>query len=141
MSQTNARRRLGEILRAAHAAARHVDDIRASAYHVLPPGVSCKADWAGWADPLYEPTPRQQAMLDVLQDLLDGGATCPVRLAVAAGRRLKCSRADILRSRVNIGEDGESAHFFDDVMHALYLLDAQETEGVFYGLMDRLVQR
>jgi len=134
------RRPLEQLLRAAQADARRVDAIRAAAYHVLPPGVSCKADWAGWADPFYAATRRQQALLDVLQDLLDGGETDPPALAVAAATRLQCPEADIVRSRDNVGADGESGYFFDDVLHALFLLDAQETEQVFFGLMDRLVQ-
>jgi hypothetical protein len=140
MSQATPRHYLGELLRAAQDEARRVDATRAAAYHVLPPGTSCKADWAGWADPFYEATPRQQALLDVLQDLLDGGLAQLPALAVNAALRLRVPEADVVRSRDNVGADGESGYFYDDVLHALFLLDAQETEQVFYGLMDRLVQ-
>ena len=106
MSQAKPRQYLGALC-AALAAAKAANASRAAAYHVLPQGISCKADWAGWSDPWYNATPRQQALLDVLQDLLDGG---------------------------------ETGYFFDDVLHALYALDAQDTEQVFYGLIDRLMQ-
>jgi len=129
-----------DALRAALAAARTANEARAAAYHVLPDGVSCKMDWAGWGDPFYNATARQQALLDVLQDLLDGGETEVPMIALKTALRLKIPESEILRSRDNVGADGESGYFFDDVLHALYLLDAQETEQVFYGLIDRLVQ-
>ena len=80
------------------------------------------------------------ALLDVLQDLLDGGETEVPMIALKTALRLEIPESEILRSRDNVGADGESGYFFDDVLHALYLLDAQETEQVFYGLIDRLVQ-
>jgi len=129
-----------DALRAALAAAKAANDARAAAYHVLPDGVSCKMDWAGWGDPFYNATARQQALLDVLQDLLDGGETELPMIALKTALRLQIPESEILRSRDNVGADGESGYFFDDVMHALYLLDAQDTEQVFYGLIDRLVQ-
>ena len=129
-----------DALRAALAAARTANEARAAAYHVLPDGVSCKMDWAGWGDPFYNATARQQALLDVLQDLLDGGETEVPMIALKTALRLQIPESEILRSRDNVGADGESGYFFDDVMHALYLLDAQETEQVFHGLIDRLVQ-
>ena len=83
---------------------------------------------------------RQQALLDVLQDLLDGGETHVPTIALKTALRLEIPEPEILRSRDNVCADGESGYFFDDVMHALYLLDAQDTEQVFYGLIDRLMQ-
>ena len=139
MSQARPLQYLGA-LRTALAAAKAENASRAAAYHVLPQGISCKTDWAGWSDPWYNATPRQQALLDVLQDLLDGGETEVPTLALKAALRLAISEADILRSRDNLGADGETGYFFDDVLHALYALDAQETEQVFYGLIDRLMQ-
>ena len=139
MSQAQPRPYL-DSLRAAQAAAQVIHGARAAAYHVLPKGISCKADWMGWGDPWYNATPRQQALLDVLQDLLDGGETELPLLALKAALRLECREADILRSRDNVGEDGETGYFFDDVLHALYALDAQDTEQLFYGLIDRLMQ-
>ena len=139
MSQAKPRQYLGA-LRAAQAAARAANTSRAAAYHVLPRGISCKMDWAGWGDPWYNATPRQQALLDVLQDLLDGGETEVPVIALKTALRLEIAEADILRSRDNVGEDGETGYFFDDVLHALYALDAQDTEQVFYGLIDRLMQ-
>jgi hypothetical protein len=139
MSQARPRQYLGA-LRTALAAAKSANASRAAAYHVLPHGISCKADWAGWGDPWYNATPRQQALLDVLQDLLDGGETEVPTLALKAALRLAVSETDILSSRDNLGADGETGYFFDDVLHALYALDAQETEQVFYGLIDRLMQ-
>lgn len=127
-------------LRAALAAAKAENASRAAAYHVLPDGISCKMDWAGWGDPFYNATPRQQALLDVLQDLLDGGETEVPMIALKTALRLEIPESEILRSRDNLDADGESGYFLDDVMHALYLLDAQETEQVFYGLIDRLMQ-
>lgn len=129
-----------DALRAAVAAAKAANEARAAAYHVLPDGISCKMDWAGWGDPFYNATARQQALLDVLQDLLDGGEAEVPMIALKTALRLQIPESEILRSRDNVGADGESGYFFDDVMHALYLLDAQETEQVFYGLIDRLVQ-
>ena len=129
-----------DALRAAVAAARKANEARAAAYHVLPDGISCKMDWAGWGDPFYNATARQQALLDVLQDLMDGGETEVPVIALKTALRLQIPESEILRSRDNVGADGESGYFFDDVLHALYLLDAQETEQVFYGLIDRLVQ-
>jgi len=61
-------------------------------------------------------------------------------IALKTALRLEIPESEILRSRDNVGADGESGYFFDDVLHALYLLDAQETEQAFYGLIDRLVQ-
>ncbi len=139
MSQAKPRQYLGA-LRAALAAAKAANAARAAAYHVLPQGISCKADWAGWSDPWYNATPRQQALLDVLQDLLDGGETEMPVIALKTALRLEVAEADILRSRDNVDAAGESGYFFDDVLHALYALDAQETEQVFYGLIDRLMQ-
>lgn len=139
MSQARPRQYLGP-LRAALAAAKAENAVRAAAYHVLADGISCKADWAGWSDPFYNATARQQALLDVLQDLLDGGETEVPMIALKTALRLQVPESEILRSRDNVGADGESGYFFDDVMHALYLLDAQETEQVFYGLIDRLMQ-
>ena len=139
MSQARPRQYLGA-LRNALAAAKAANAARAAAYHVLPQGISCKADWAGWGDPWYNATPRQQALLDVLQDLLDGGETEVPRIALKAALRLAVAEADILRSRDNVDADGETGYFFDDVLHALYALDAQDTEQVFYGLIDRLMQ-
>jgi len=139
MSQAKPRQYLGA-LRAALAAAKAANDIRAAAYHVLPDGISCKMDWAGWADPWYHATPRQQALLDVLQDLIDGGETEVPMIALKTALRLDVPETEILRSRDNVDADGESGYFFDDVMHALYALDAQDTEQVFYGLIDRLMQ-
>lgn len=139
MSQARPRHYL-DALRSAEAHARHVNAIRAAAYHVLPQGVSCKMDWDGSCAPWYDATPRQQALLDVLQDLLDGGETDVPRLALQAALRLECPEADILRSRDNVDAEGESGYFFDDVLHALFLLDVQQTEEVFNGLIDRLVQ-
>jgi hypothetical protein len=140
MSQATPRHHLGELLRAAQDEARRVDATRAAAYHRLPPGIACQADWAGWADPFYEATPRQQALLDVLQDLLDGGEAQLPALARQAARRLRLPAGEFLRRRDDAGEDGAGGSFHDDVLHALFLLEAQETERVFYGLMDRLVQ-
>ena len=139
MSQARPRQYLGA-LRAALAAAKAENAVRAAAYHVLPNGISCKMDWAGWSDPFYHATARQQALLDVLQDLLDGGETEVPMIALKTALRLEIPESEILRSRDNVGADGESGYFFDDVMHALYMLDAQETERVFYGLIDRLMQ-
>jgi hypothetical protein len=139
MSQANSHQYLGA-LRAALTAAKAANAFRARAYHVLPNGISCKMDWAGWGDPWYNPTPRQQALLDVLQDLIDGGETDVPMIALKTALRLEIAELEILRSRANEGEDGESGYFFDDVLHALYALDAQDTEQVFYGLIDRLMQ-
>jgi hypothetical protein len=139
MSQAKPRQYLGALC-AALAAAKAANACRAAAYHVLPQGISCKADWAGWADPWYNATPRQQALLDVLQDLLDGGETEVPVIALKTALRLEIPEADILRSRDNVDADGETGYFFDDVLHALYALDAQDTEQVFYGLIDRLMQ-
>ena len=127
-------------LRAALAAAKTANKARAEAYHALPDGISCKMDWAGWGDPFYHATARQQALLDVLEDLMDGGETEVPMIALKAALRLQIPEPEILRSRDNLCADGESGYFFDDVLHALYLLDAQETERVFYGLIDRLMQ-
>jgi hypothetical protein len=139
MSQARPRQYLGA-LRAALAAAKAENAVRAAAYHVLPNGISCKMDWAGWSDPFYNATARQQALLDVLQDLLDGGETELPMIALKTALRLQIPEPEILRSRDNLCADGESGYFFDDVMHALYMLDAQETEQVFYSLIDRLMQ-
>ena len=139
MSQAKPRQYLGA-LRAALAAAKAANASRAAAYHVLPNGISCKMDWAGWGDPWYNATPRQQALLDVLQDLLDGGETEVPMIALKTALRLEIPESEILRSRDNVGADGETGYYFDDVLHALYALDAQETEDVFYGLIDRLMQ-
>ena len=139
MSQARPRQYLGA-LRAALTAAKAANTVRAAAYHVLPQGVSCKMDWAGWSDPWYNATPRQQALLDVLQDLIDGGETDVPMIALKTALRLEVPESEILRSRDNVCADGETGYFFDDVMHALYLLDAQDTEQVFYGLIDRLMQ-
>jgi hypothetical protein len=139
MSQARPRHYLGA-LRAAQAAAKATNAARVAAYHVLPKGISCKADWMGWNDPWYNATPRQQALLDVLQDLLDGGETGMPMIALKIALRLEIAEADILRSRDNVDADGETGYFFDDVVHALFALDAQQTEQVFYGLIDRLVQ-
>lgn len=139
MSQARPRQYLGA-LRAAQAAAKAENISRAAAYHVLAHGISCRMDWSGWGDPWYNATPRQQALLDVLQDLLDGGETEVPMIALKTALRLEVPEADVLRSRDNVGEDGETAYFFDDVLHALYVLDAQDTEQVFYGLIDRLMQ-
>jgi len=139
MSQAKPRQYLGA-LRAALTAAKAVNASRAAAYHVLPNGISCKMDWAGWSDPWYNATPRQQALLDVLQDLIDGGETDVPMIALKTALRLEIAEPDILRSRDNVGADGETGYFFDDVLHALYCLDAQDTEQVFYGLIDRLMQ-
>lgn len=140
MSQAKPRHHLRELLRAAEDEARRVDATRAAAYHLLPPGAGCEADWAGWSDPFYEATPRQQALLDVVQDLLDGGESQLPSIARKAALRLRVPQAEVIRSRADAGADGRGGHFQDDVLHALFLLDAQETEQVFYGLMDRLVQ-
>jgi hypothetical protein len=129
-----------DALRAALSAAKAANQSRAAAYHVLPNGISCRMDWAGWGDPWYNATARQQALLDVLQDLLDGGETDVPMIVLKTALRLEIPESEILRSRDNAGADGESGYFFDDVMHALYALDAQDTEQVFYGLIDRLVQ-
>ena len=139
MSQAKPRQYLGA-LRAALAAAKAANAARVAAYHALPNGISCKMDWAGWSDPWYNATPRQQALLDVLQDLLDGGETEMPVIALKTALRLEVAEADILRSRDNVDADGETGYFFDDVLHALYALDAQDTEQVFYGLIDRLMQ-
>ena len=139
MSQAKPRQYLGA-LRAALAAAKAANADRAAAYHLLPNGISCKMDWIGWSDPFYSATARQQALLDVLQDLLDGGEAHVPTIALKTALRLEIPESEILRSRDNLCADGESGYFFDDVMHALYLLDAQETEQVFYGLIDRLMQ-
>ena len=139
MSQARPRHYLGA-LHAAQAAAKATTATRAAAYHVLPQGISCKADWHGWSDPWYAATARQQALLDTLQDLLDGGETEVPLIALKIALRLEIPESEILRSRDNVGADGETGYFFDDVLHALYALDAQETEQVFYGLIDRLVQ-
>jgi len=139
MSQAKPRQYIGA-LRAAVSAAKAVNKARAAAYHVLPDGVSCKMDWAGWSDPWYDPTRRQQALLDVLQDLLDGGETEVPMIALKTALRLEIRESEIVRSRDNVGTDGESGYFFDDVLHGLYVLDAQETEQVFYSLIDRLMQ-
>jgi len=138
MSQAQPRHYM-DALRAALASAKTVNAARAAAYHVLPQGISCKTDWKGWGDPWYNATPRQQALLDVLQDLLDGGETDVPMIALKAALRLQCPEADIVRSRGNLDADGESGYFFDDVLYALFTLDAQETEQVFYGLLDRLM--
>ena len=129
-----------DALRAAQAGAKYMNAARAAAYHVLPQGISCKADWMGWGDPWYNASARQQALLDVLQDLLDGGETDVPTIALKAALRLEIPEADILRSRDNRDAAGDSGYFFDDVLYALFTLDAQETEHVFYGLIDRLVQ-
>lgn len=139
MSQARPRQYLGA-LRAAQVAADTANTSRAAAYHVLPRGISCKMDWAGWGDPWYNATPRQQALLDVLQDLLDGGETEVPMIALKTALRLAVPEADVLRSRDNLDAEGETGYFFDDVLHALYALDAQDTEQVFYGLIDRLMQ-
>jgi hypothetical protein len=139
MSQAKPRPYL-DALRAAQSAAKVTNAARAAAYHVLPQGISCKTDWRGWGDPWYNATPRQQALLDVLQDLLDGGETDVPSIALKAAVRLECPEADIFRSRGNVDADGESGYFFDDVLYALFALDAQETEQVFHGLIDRLMQ-
>ena len=139
MSQAKPRQYLGA-LRAALAAAKAANASRTAAYHLLPNGISCKMDWAGWSDPFYNATARQQALLDVLQDLLDGGETHVPTIALKTALRLEIPESEILRSRDNLCADGETGYFFDDVMHALYLLDAQDTEQVFYGLIDRLMQ-
>ena len=139
MSQAKPRQYLGA-LRAALAAAKAANAARAAAYHVLPQGISCKADWTGWGDPWYNASARQQALLDVLQDLLDGGETDVPTIALKAALRLEIPEADIIRSRDNRSAEGDSGYFFDDVLYALFALDAQETEQVFYGLIDRLVQ-
>lgn len=127
-------------LRAAQAGAKTINAARAAAYHALPQGVSCKADWAGWGDPWFAATPRQQALLDTLEDLLDGGETDVPRLALKCCLRLEVPESEILRSRRNTDANGDSGYFFDDVLYAIYALEAQETERVFYGLIDRLVQ-
>ena len=127
-------------LRAALAAAKAANATRSAAYHLLPNGISCKMDWAGWSDPFYNATARQQALLDVLQDLLDGGETEVPMIALKTALRLEIPESEILRSRDNVGADGETGYFFDDVLHGLYALDAQDTEQVFYGLIDRLMQ-
>jgi hypothetical protein len=139
MRQAKPRQYLGA-LRAALAAAKAANASRAAAYHALPNGISCKMDWAGWSDPWYNATPRQQALLDVLQDLLDGGESDVPMIALKTALRLAVPESEVLRSRDNIGADGETGYFFDDVLHALYALEAQETEQVFYGLIDRLMQ-
>jgi len=139
MSQANPRQYIGA-LRAAVSAAKAVNKARAAAYHLLPGGISCKMDWKGWSDPFYNATPRQQALLDVLQDLLDGGETELPMIALKTALRLEIRESEILRSRDNLCADGETGYFFDDVLHGLYVLDAQETEQVFYGLIDRLMQ-
>ncbi len=139
MSQAKPRQYLGA-LRAALAAAKAANATRAAAYHALPNGISCKMDWTGWSDPWYNATPRQQALLDVLQDLLDGGETDVPMIALKTALRLRIPESEILRSRDNVGADGETGYFLDDVLHALYALDAQDTEQVFYGLIDRLMQ-
>ncbi|MBC7662320.1 MAG: hypothetical protein H7276_00760 [Caulobacter sp.] len=139
MRQAEPRQYLGA-LRAALTAAKVANAARAAVFHVLPNGISCKMDWDGWADPWYNATPRQQALLDVLQDLIDGGETEVPMIALKTALRLEVPESEILRSRDNVAADGESGYFFDDVMHALYALDAQDTEQVFYGLIDRLMQ-
>ncbi len=139
MSQAKPRTYL-DALQAAHDGARIANAARAAAYHVLPQGVSCKTDWAGWGDPFYNATPRQQALLDVLQDLIDGGENHLPTIALKASLRLEVAEKDVLRSRDNVDASGESGYFFDDVLHALFALDAQETETIFYGLIDRLMQ-
>ena len=139
MRQAKPRQYLGA-LRAAQAAAKAANASRAAAYHALPDGISCKMDWAGWSDPWYNATPRQQALLDVLQDLLDGGESDVPMIALKTALRLAVPESEVLRSRDNVGADGETGYFFDDVLHALYALEAQETEQVFYGLIDRLMQ-
>jgi hypothetical protein len=139
MSQAKPRQYIGALL-AATSAAKAVNKARAAAYHLLPDGISCKMDWEGWSEPWYNATPRQQALLDVLQDLLDGGETEVPMIALKTALRLEVPESEILRSRDNVGADGESGYFFDDVMHGLFMLDAQETEQVFYGLIDRLMQ-
>ena len=139
MSQTNSRQYLGA-LRAALTAAKVANAARAAAFHMLADGISCKMDWHGWADPWYHATPRQQALLDVLQDLIDSGETDVPMIALKTALRLEIPESEILRSRDNVGADGESGYFFDDVLHALYALDAQDIEQVFYGLIDRLMQ-
>jgi hypothetical protein len=139
MSQAKPRQYLGA-LRAALAAAKAANSAHAAAYHALPNGISCKMDWAGWSDPWHNATPRQQALLDVLQDLLDGGETDVPMIVLKTALRLDIPESEILRSRDNVGADGETGYFFDDVLHALYALDAQDTEQVFYGLIDRLMQ-
>jgi hypothetical protein len=139
MSQAKPRHYL-QALRRAQAGAKAINAVRAAAYHLLPQGISCKIDWAGWGDPGYHATPRQQALLDVLQDLLDGGETEVPVIALKAALRLECPETEIVRSRDNIDAKGDSGYFFDDVLFALYTLDAQETEQIFYGLIDRLMQ-
>ena len=139
MSQANPRQYL-DALRAALTAAKAANACRAAAFHVLPNGISCKMDWAGWGEPWYNAPPRQQALLDVLQDLIDGGETDVPMIALKTALRLEIPESEILRSRDNVGADGESGYFFDDVMHALYAREAQDTEQVFYGLIDRLMQ-
>ncbi len=126
MSQANPRHYL-DALRAAHAAAKATNAARAAAYHLLPQGISCRVDWKGWSDPWHCATARQQALLDVLQDLLDGGETHVPTIALKTALRLEIPGSEILRSRDNLCTDGESGYFFDDVLHALYALDAQDT--------------
>ena len=139
MRQAEPRQYLGA-LRAALTSAKVANAARAAVFHVLPNGISCKMDWAGWGEPWYNATPRQQALLDVLQDLIDGGETEVPMIALKTALRLEVPESEILRSRDNVGADGESGYFFDDVMHALYAREAQDTEQVFYGLIDRLMQ-
>jgi len=139
MSQAKPRHYL-DALRVALAGARQLNSRRVAAYHVLPQGISCKADWAGWAETWYHATPRQQALLDVLQDLLDGGETDVPMIALKAALRLECPEAEIERSRDNRDAEGDSGYFFDDVLYGLYTLDAQASEQVFHGLLDRLMQ-
>ena len=86
MSQAQPRHYM-DALRAALASTKTVNAARAAAYHVLPQGISCKTDWKGWGDPWYNATPRQQALLDVLQDLLDGGETDVPMIALKAATR------------------------------------------------------
>ena len=139
MSQAPPRHYL-DALQAAQAGARIANAARAAAYHLLPRGISCKADWAGWGDPFFHASARQQALLDVLQDLLDGGENHLPTIALKASLRLECPEREILRSRDNVDANGDSGYFFDDVMHALFALDAQQTETIFYSLVDRLMQ-
>ncbi len=125
---------------AAQAAASAANAARAAAYHLLPPGVSAKIDWKGCEGPGFNATPRQQALLDVVQDLFDGGETNPPLVAVKVACRLRCTQADILRSRDNVDAEGESGFFYDDFLHAMLALRAQEAEQSINGLLDRLVQ-
>ncbi len=113
---------------------------RAVAFHLLPPGISARADWKGCAEPGFNASPRQQALLDVVDDVFADAARDPNAIALEVAARLGCTHEDILRSRSNVDADGETGFFYEDFLYAVFTLRAQEAARAFDGLMDRLMQ-